>query len=302
MTVGDGMVSERDFPCWRNGVLTGAWRRPGNNSAHEEGTIHDDATAQALGFRGGTIAGSIHMEQFPPLMTRHFGEGWHRSGSLSLWFRTPSYDTEPVRAFLSPLPGGRATVWLENTGGTRVLDGSASIGAPDGDAMVSQKLRDLRPPGDIRMLRHVQVGRSVRDVPTRVAQRDIDVRLPILTEQDPAFEDPSRWGGTLVPLSAVIHALRVVEPPLAPVQGAEGGEFVGLFGAITLQFLNGPMVAERDYRVRGRVVAVADTPKTEMFWYEAIASDPVTGQDIVSTLHMSRLMKASSRVWAGEVA
>lgn len=295
-------MSERDFPCWRQGILTGAWRRPGNNSAHEAGTIHDDATAQALGFKGGTIAGSIHMEQFPPLLTRQFGDDWYRSGSLSLWFRTPSFDTEPVRAFLSALPNGRADVWLVNAAGVRILDGSASVGPPDADALVSRKLRGLRPPGDIRILRHVELGRSVADVPTRVPQGDIDARLPIITEQDPAYDDPARWGRALVPLSAVVHALRVVEPYLAPVQGGEEGDFVGLFGAITLQFLGEPMFAETEYRVRGRVVGIADTPKTEMFWYEATASDPVTGRDIVSTLHMSRLMKSSAKVWAGDVA
>ena len=49
-------------------VIAGPIRRPRNPSAHVQGSIHDDATATALGFRGGTVAGSIHMDQFPPLL------------------------------------------------------------------------------------------------------------------------------------------------------------------------------------------------------------------------------------------
>ncbi|HKF76906.1 MAG TPA: hypothetical protein VKF59_12240, partial [Candidatus Dormibacteraeota bacterium] len=36
--------------------------------------IHQDETARRLGFRGGTIPGSIHMDQFPPLLVEAFGE------------------------------------------------------------------------------------------------------------------------------------------------------------------------------------------------------------------------------------
>lgn len=38
-------------------VITGPVRRPLNMAAHITGSIHDDATATALGFRGGTVAG-----------------------------------------------------------------------------------------------------------------------------------------------------------------------------------------------------------------------------------------------------
>lgn len=43
-------------------ILSGPWRHPINSSADEKGGIHDDETASNLGFAGGTIAGSIHME------------------------------------------------------------------------------------------------------------------------------------------------------------------------------------------------------------------------------------------------
>ncbi|HJP49543.1 MAG TPA: hypothetical protein QF611_00785, partial [Pseudomonadales bacterium] len=56
--------------------LIGEWRKPVNTAANQKGGIHDDATATDLGFRGGTVAGSIHMEQFPPLLVELFGDDW----------------------------------------------------------------------------------------------------------------------------------------------------------------------------------------------------------------------------------
>jgi hypothetical protein len=61
------------------------------------GSIHDDETATALGFRGGTVAGSVHLDQFPPLLLQAFGQPWFETGSLSLYFRHATTDGESVK-------------------------------------------------------------------------------------------------------------------------------------------------------------------------------------------------------------
>ena len=105
--------------------ITGEWRRPTNTAAHQKGGIHDDDTATDLGFRGGTVAGSIHMEQFVPLLERTFGEDYWRTGTLSLYFRSATVDQEPVRCFVGvPEQAGdirRAAVWMENEAGDTCL-------------------------------------------------------------------------------------------------------------------------------------------------------------------------------------
>ena len=52
-------------------VITGPLWAARNWSADEgEGSIHDDATAEKLGFRGGTVAGDIHPRtNFSPPIT-----------------------------------------------------------------------------------------------------------------------------------------------------------------------------------------------------------------------------------------
>src|SRR3954453_6645907 len=84
----------------RTNVLAGELRVPRNAAANAKGSIHDDATAQRLGLRGGTVAGSVHLDLFPPLLLEGFGQRWFEQGSLSINFRNPTVDREPVRAYV----------------------------------------------------------------------------------------------------------------------------------------------------------------------------------------------------------
>src|SRR5438270_13708138 len=110
----------------RDGTLVGPYRRPRNLSINVRGSIHDDATAQKLGFRGGTVAGSIHMEQFPPILLRAFGERWFERGSLSTYFRNATTAGERVRTFAqmpaTAASNGQIRVWMERDDGTLVFE------------------------------------------------------------------------------------------------------------------------------------------------------------------------------------
>ena len=61
--------------------------------------------------------------------------------------------------------------------------------------------------------------------------------------------------------------------------------------------MKGPVFVERDYRVRGRILAVSETPRTEYLWYESILSDPRSAEDVAVMLMMLRFMKASHPAW-----
>ena len=109
------------FNAWPlgGGVWVGPVRRPRNSAANEKGSIHDDAVAQKLGFRGGTVAASLHMEQFPPLLLHMFGPRWWESGGLSLYFRYATTDLEPaqchaVAPMRPPSEDVRIEVWMEH--------------------------------------------------------------------------------------------------------------------------------------------------------------------------------------------
>lgn len=273
-----------------DGWACGPWRRPTNNSSHEAGTIHDDATAKDLGFRSGTVAGSIHMEQFVPLLLHVLGAEWQQTGSLSLWFREPSIDGEKVRAQVAESGDGRRQVCMRREDGSEVLSGTASVGTDDQGAL-RQRLAAMRPGEAPRILAPLEAGFRAAHIPTRVPRADVDRRLPIITEclAEFSMEGPRSWA----PLSAAVHAMRVFEERLPIAQTG----FVGLFGGIEWQWLAGPMRIDRPYEVQGQVVAITDSPRSEMLWTETVLHDPALGRDVARMLMLSRLLKDSSPLW-----
>jgi hypothetical protein len=283
----------------RERVLIGPLRRPRNLAANQRGSIHDDATAQKLGFRGGTVAGSIHMEQFPPLMLRAFGERWFETGNLSTYFRNATTDGEPVRAF-AEVPATRADntqvrVWMERDDGTLVLEGTASIGSPPEPSMLRQKLAESRDVDELRILEHLAAGTKIPSMSTRLSAAEAAPRLKVITEPFDWYADASPWGGAIANPGLVVHAMVRLQDGMHLRPGA-----VGLYGAIEARHIAGPVFIEHDYDVSGSILAVGQTPKTEYFWYESVMRDPANGNDVASMLMMLRFMKASSRLWRND--
>ncbi len=281
--------------------LQGPWRRPRNTSAHEKGGIHDDATAQALGFSGGTVAGSIHMEQFPPFLIEHVGPRWLEDGTLSLYFRAATTDGDPVRcAATAPRltsQGQHMHVAMFDEAGTLVMDGTATTGA-DADSMLRQKLKEVRPATDIRVLADVKVGEYCEPYTVRIPPEGIDRQLRVITEPMAMFGQPGQSSGRVPPLSTLVHAMRDVERFIALTRGS----FVGLFGAIEIAYHVGQPVTGTDYLLKGRALAIGDSPKTEIFWMESVLMDARTLEPRVTMIKMDRVMKASSPLWTEQGA
>lgn len=296
------------FSAWPlgGGVWVGPVRKPRNSAANEKGSIHDDAVAQKLGFRGGTVAASLHMEQFPPLLMHMFGPRWWQSGGLSLYFRYATTDLEAaqchaVAPMRSPTEDVRIEVWMEHpktgAGSERIADGTASVGCPDLGSALRQRIQMIPEPGELRILSQLSRNARCEGVPTRITQSALDERLAVITEPMHEYTAASQWGKPALPPSLMVRAMRAVEAELL----ARSGPVVGLFGAIEVQHMNGPLFAETDYLARGRVLAISDTPKTEFFWYETTLTDPTEGTDVASMLMMLRFMKASSPLWSSDV-
>jgi hypothetical protein len=278
------------------GVLVGPYRRPRNLGNNQAGSIHDDATAQGLGFRGGTIAGSIHMEQFPPLLLRAFGERWFETGSLSCYFRYATTDNEPVRCHVRlPSPGDDAQVdvWMEHENGALVLEGTAAIGAPAEPSFLRQRLAEPPSRGDVRILAHLQPGQEMPATSTRLDVEQRARRRAVMTEPLAWYSGPSPWGGPIADPGAIVGLMRPVERGV----DIRRNRAVGLFGAIEVRHLSGPVFLDRAYEVSGRILAVGETPKSEYFWYESTLREPA-GKDVASMIMMLRFMKGSSPLWS----
>ena len=276
-------------------AITGEWRRPVNTAAHQKGGIHDDDTATDLGFRGGTVAGAIHMEQFPPLLLEMFGADFWQTGTLSMYFRSATVDREPVRCLTTePKRVGnirRTNVWMEKEDGTIVASGTASCGGHDEKSELRSKLESIRPISELRILKNLKVGARCEDQRCFVENSFLDAQLGVITEPLSCYKTSNEFSGRVLPVTQVVRAF---DPPEVALITEVEPPFVGLYGAIEIEFINGPVLAETEYKGSGEIVGLSDSPQTEILWRDSIL---MTDKPIARMLKMDRLMKNSSPLW-----
>ncbi len=276
-------------------AITGEWRRPVNTAAHQKGGIHDDDTATDLGFRGGTVAGAIHMEQFPPLLLEMFGADFWQTGTLSMYFRSATVDREPVRCLTTePERVGnirRTNVWMEKEDGTIVASGTASCGGHDEKSELRRKLESIRPISELRILKNLKVGARCEDQRCFVENSFLDAQLGVITEPLSCYKTSNEFSGRVLPVTQVVRAF---DPPEVALITEVEPPFVGLYGAIEIEFINGPVLAETEYKGSGEIVGLSDSPQTEILWRDSIL---MTDKPIARMLKMDRLMKNSSPLW-----
>jgi hypothetical protein len=295
--MGDNMNTAFKFEE-QDGVLAGPVRTPRNTARNlGAGSIHDDATAQKLGFRGGTVAGSLHMEQFPPLLMEALGDDWLRTGGMSLYFKYATTDNEAVQAFArrGQADDEHVEIWMDDAQGNRVADGTGNIGGTDPKSTLRQRIAAMPAPEDIRILANIAAGDVGERVSTRITSEALEGRLAVITEPLPAYTDASVYGGLIATPALQVQVLRPGERSVLPRNSDFG---VGLFGAIELQLLEGPVFVEHDYETQAKVLAVGETPKTEYLYYEASLFEPGSDATVLSMIMMLRFMKASSGLWA----
>lgn len=280
-----------------DGVISGPLRQSVNQAGEVKGSIHNDAVASKLGFRGGTVAGSIHLELFPPVLVEAFGKRWFERGSLSINFRNATMDREPVKALLDQPAAGatdaQVRAWIERDDGMLVGEGTASVG----DAAETTALRSI----DVhrfdaaapRILQNVVVG-PIPETDVEMSRKAQDARMDVITEPLDWYGD-SPWGGPIASPATMVHFLYGY--PSRAIGRATEGEAVGLFGAIEVAHVNGPLVLDRTYRVGGEILAIGESPKTEYVWFDSYAATP-DGERVAEMRMQLRWMKASSPLYA----
>ena len=264
-------------------ALSGPLRQPKQMLAEQEygghSSIHDDAMAEKLGFRAGPIEGPTHFSQFAPLLARLWGRDWFERGCLSAHYQNMVVEGESVRAFVElPAAGAgsapvRTRAWAEKADGTPVLEASASLG--DGPTLLEERLAQLRPPGELRILAdlHVgMVGRADERVHMAADQHmgalypfSLRQKLAKITEPSPWYHDAaaSPWGRPIIPLEMV--------SVLAEYSNAQAGfpvrgPVVGLFADQQIRMVDGPLFVGEDYLIRREIVALSQSKRTESYW------------------------------------
>jgi hypothetical protein len=281
----------------RDHVLVGPLRRSVNNARNIAGSIHDDATATKLGFRGGTVAGSIHLELFPPILLKAFGKRWFERGTISMYFLNATTDREAVRAFVKEPPldatDAQVDIWIERDDGMRVAEGTASVGSPDEPTALMRRPLDRFDPGQLRILGKLKGGDRFEECDALLTKAAMAERMKVITEPMEWYTKPSPWGGAIATPATMVQLLYAQS--IATLRGALG-RAVGLYGAIELRNINGPVMVERPYRVSGSIVALGQSPKTEYMWFETALNERA-GKRVAEMRMLLRFMKASSPLY-----
>ena len=198
----------------------------------QHASIHDDATAQRLGFKGGTIEGPTHFSQFAPLCERVWGKAWFETGCLSAHYRNPVFEGEGGAGHSrKPEPGElQCAIQMLKRDGTEVLRGTASVGSDGPVTALDQRLTELKPLADPVILRDVKVGMKT---PRQTVRMDFEQNMGDLYPFSLAKNSrssPNRAPGTAAARQALWpsdhphrDAQRAVSVPGAKTASQSGG-------------------------------------------------------------------------------
>ena len=276
-----------------SGYAYGGWRQPVNISADAKGSIHDDVAAVKLGMRGGTVAGNIHLEQFPPVLIEVFGPRWFECGTLSIYYTYATKDREDVRVAIGiPAKGTKdvqTDVWMETRDGQTVCRGTASVGRPDEPTSLDTVEMVDAPPEELRILAGLAAGDKLSAQETVITPEQVSERLRVITEPLEWYTGDSPWGEPIAIPSLVFGAMRVDYQ--IPIQA------VSFQGATELRNVNGPVKVGAPYRAGGELICVGASSKTEYYWFDAYLEEAASGTRVAEMRMMRRFMKASSSLY-----
>jgi hypothetical protein len=303
----DTTITEQD------GVLCGPLRAPKQMLAEQEydghTSIHDNATAQKLGFKAATIEGPTHFSQFAPLGVALWGDRWLEHGCLSAHYRSPVYEGEEVRAFVRRPHAGveLAEIWMLRANGDEILRGSASVGPHFPASALDERLRSLPPLADPVILADVKVGmRSARTAVRMDLEQNMGALYPFslaqklkrITEPSPFYRGADNpWGRPIVP----VEMISVLMQYSSRDDGFKTrGPAVGLFADQEIRLLNGPVRVGEPYDIEREVVALTGSRRTESVWVRSTLYARGTEQKIAAMLLNLATMKETYAPYAAE--
>jgi hypothetical protein len=304
-------------PIERSGnTLTGPWRAPRQMLAEQQydadGSIHDDATAQKLGFRGGTIEGPTHFSQFEPLAFALWGERWFSEGCISAHYRNVAYEGERVRAIMTQAGDDHATITMEKEDGTEVLRGTASIGSGAPPSALEERLKTLPPPGTMVILRDIRVGlKTPRRKVAMSAGENMGALYPFsLAQKLTKITEPSPWydaaGAHTSPFDRAIIPVEMISVLLNYTSKIDAllvrGGAIGLFADQEIRLVKGPLFVGEPYEIEREVVALSGSKRTESMWIRTGVYAPGSNDVLATMLLNIASLKESYPNYAAELA
>jgi hypothetical protein len=268
-------------------------------------SIHDNETAQKLGFKGGTIEGPTHFSQFVPLCVAVWGPRWLAQGSLSAHYRNACFEGEKVRAYVTKPrdDATQTTIRMEREDGTEILRGTAAVGGTNPPSALEQRISELSPPEKPVILRDIHVGMRTQRIAVRMDATQhmgalypfsLAQKLQAITESSPWYSTEgaasSPWKQPMIPVEMVSVLLNYSgEAAAFPVRRP----VVGLFADQEIRMHSGPLFVGQPYEMDREVIALSGSRRTESLWIRTRVFRPGSEEVIATMLLNAAYMKAS---------
>jgi hypothetical protein len=293
------VITERE-----DGVLVGPVRQPRQMLSEQEyaghASMHDDAAARSVGFRGGTIEGPTHFSQFVPLCVKLWGDGWLEQGCLSAHYRAAAYEGDDLTAFLRrPQPGApTAEIWMERSDGTEILRGTASMGPGHGQTALEHRLSTLSVLEKPVILSDVKIGARVPPVPVRMAMNSsmkplypftLADKLRVITEPSEIHtSSANRWGRPILPFEMISVLMQYTwDETTVGVKGPA----LGLFADQEIRLVDGPVFVDEPYELDREVAFMSGSRRTESVWIRSRLLRPGTDSVVAIMLLNCAILK-----------
>ena len=282
-----------DTVLTKEGYMYGQWRKAINAAAGIAGSIHDDAVGKKVGMRGGVVAGTVHLDLFPPVMVKAFGQRWFEKGTVSLFFTYALLHGEEVRVSLQTPPKGTRDVQvetqLESPDGHVVARGTVSAGNTKEKSYLQALELESSPRDELRIFKELEVGWEMPLHDVSQTAEALEKSLKNCEDTVDWYSGKSPWGPAILPPSHVAHLMQVTLPFQA--------KGVGFYGANELRFVNGPVKVDVTYKAKSKIIAVGVTAKTEYYWFDSKLYEKASNKLVAEMRHMTRSMKAGSPLY-----
>ncbi len=286
--------------------LSGPARRPrqllGEQTYDGHLSVHDEASAAALGLSGAPIEGPTHFSQFDPFGVLLFGPAWFEHGCISAHFQTMVVEGDEVTAHASTTGGPWAQISAVTGAGAQVLTGTISVGPDHPRTELERRLAGLGDPGELHIVDQVTVGlRHDGTGPVRITRHErngdlypfsLERKLETITEPHPWYTEAgaasSPWGRAVLPME-MLSILAAKQGAAWPVRTPS----LGLFLDLEVRLLQGPVFVDHDYRVQREVVARSQSRRVESFWTRSRILDASTDVAVAEVLLHQGVFKES---------
>ena len=301
-------------------ILTGEFRRPRQMLTSQEydghASIHDDSTAETLGFVGAPIEGPTHFSQFTPLLHRTFGDVWFEQGCLSAHFQNVVIEGEEVQATIAVMPAAAnmAQISAIKRDATPVLTGTASVGADVGPTELDRRMQKLRPADQLVLLRDIRVGQQgvVSPDPVRMSFDQhmgdlypftLNQKLSVITESHPWYTTDgaldSPWKRPVIPLEMA----SVLTQYTSSGAGFKVQQpYVGLFADQQIRMIQGPLFVDHPYLLNREIIALSESRRTESYWVKTSVVDAETDTLVAEVILNQAFLKDAYDKYAEEAA